>query len=82
MHGHKDKEKDQLVHDSSTSFQFSKRILLSLAVMYGFKLWKTAKEFESKPREYDKIRFSGFYIEKSEKDAFIHEEACQTSFRN
>ncbi len=39
MHGHKDREKDLLVHDSTTVCQSSIRMLVSIATMFGFRLW-------------------------------------------
>eukprot|EP00171_Calliarthron_tuberculosum_P022791 IDg22791t1 len=39
IHGHKDREKEELVHSSTTVQQSSTRLIVSLAAMFGFRLW-------------------------------------------
>ena len=38
-HGHRDKEKKQLVHNSTTARQSTTRMMLALAAIMGFNVW-------------------------------------------
>lgn len=39
MHGHKDRDKSSLVHDATTANQSSTKMLVSIAALFGFRLW-------------------------------------------
>lgn len=39
IHGNKDLEKDELVHNSSTLRQYSMRMIITLCDIFGFKIW-------------------------------------------
>ena len=71
VQGHRDKDKDYLVHDSTTLHQHSTKLILSLAAIFGFRIWN--QDVTQAYTQSDKALMRQVFVRPKKKDLALFE---------